>query len=122
MAQNINIQKDAALRKALQREGERLRMPEGLTENVMAQILTAEAPKHDRAGHRLLRWIAVAAAVVLAAFVVIVPQVRESKEMARYEGSYVEENGKRVDEYRLIKSDIHDAMNMADQAEMLAQQ
>lgn len=122
MAQNINIQKDAALRKALQREGERLRMPEGLTENVMAQILTADAPKHDRAWHRLLRWIAVAAAVVLAAFVVIVPQVRESKEMARYEGSYVEENGKRVDEYRLIKSDIHDAMSMADQAEMLAQQ
>ena len=41
MAQNINIQKDAALRKALQREGERLRMPEGLTENVMAQIMAA---------------------------------------------------------------------------------
>ena len=66
--------------------------------------------------------MAVAAAVALAAFVVIVPQVRESKDMARYEGSYVEENGKRVDEYRLIKNDIHEAMSMADQAEMLAQQ
>lgn len=122
MAQNIDIQKDAALRKALQREGERLRMPEGLTDRVMAQILTAKAPRHDRVGRRLLRWMAVAAAVVLAAFVIIVPQVRESKEMARYEGSYVEENGKRVDEYRLIKSDIHDAMSIADQAEMLAKQ
>lgn len=67
-------------------------------------------------------WWAAAAAVILLAFIIITPQVRESREMARYEGSYVEENGKRVDEYRLIKSDIHDAMSMADQAEMLAQQ
>lgn len=67
-------------------------------------------------------WWAAAAAVILLAFIIITPQVRESREMARYEGSYVEEDGQRVNDYRLIKNDIQDALTIADQAEMLAQQ
>ena len=42
--------------------------------------------------------------------------------MARYEGSYVEEDGQRVDDYRLIKGDIREALSMADQAEAYLQE
>lgn len=71
---------------------------------------------------KTLWWLAVAAAAILIAFIVIAPQVRESRDMARYEGSYVEEDGQRVDDYRLIKGDIREALSMADQAEAYLQE
>ena len=46
----------------------------------------------------------------------------ESKDMARYEGSYVEMDGKRIADYALIKSDIREALSIADQAEAYAEQ
>jgi len=120
MAQNNNIQKDAALRLALQREGERLRMPADLTERVMVRVREEAAPSEKRKAQRRARlfgWVAVAAAVLVAVFVLVSPRLRESREMALYEGSYVEEDGRRVEDYHLIKADIHEALSMADQAE-----
>lgn len=121
--QKVQSYKDEGLRMALQREGERIRMPKGLTADVMAQIGVGDSQAGKRTSRRTAYWwMAVAAAVAIAAFVIIVPQVKESREMARYEGSYVEEGGHRVEDYRLIKSDIREALSMADQAEALGKE
>lgn len=123
MKEKNSIPKDEALRTALLREGERLQMPQGMSARVMAQIKATEPTpfRPRRASASILRWVAVAAVAALAVFMLIMPRIRDARDMARFEGSYVEENGQRVEDYQLIKTDIHEALSMADQAEAFAQ-
>lgn len=60
---------------------------------------------------------AIAAAIVAVAFLVIVPQVRERRELARYEGSYTVVDGQRIDDLGRIKADISEALAVAQVAE-----
>ena len=51
------------------------------------------------------------------AFLLIVPQVRERRELALYEGSYTLIDGRRIDDLGQIKADISEALAMAQVAE-----
>ena len=61
--------------------------------------------------------LAIAAAFVAVAFLIIVPQVRERRELARYEGSYTVVDGQRIDDLGRIKAGINEALAMAQVAE-----
>ena len=63
--------------------------------------------------------LAIAAAAIFAAvaFLIIVPRVKERKELARYEGSYTVVDGQRIDDLGRIKADISEALAMAQMAE-----
>ena len=116
---------DAALRMALQREQSRIRLPEGLTEKVMEKTQqtqqTQTRPAPLGRGEAARWFLAIAALLVLGLFI-LVPRLRESRSLAIYEGSYVIENGQRQDDLQLIKSDISEALSMADQAELLSRE
>lgn len=60
---------------------------------------------------------AIAAAFVAVAFLLIVPQVRQRRELARYEGSYTLVGGERIDDLGRIRADINEALAMAQVAE-----
>ena len=111
---------DKALRIALQREAQRLSPPDGLRERVMSRIRQQEASRQKRS--TIWRWVAIAAVLAAVSFFIFVPRMQMSKDMARYEGSYVEMDGKRIADYALIKSDIREALSIADQAETYAEQ
>ena len=61
--------------------------------------------------------LAIAAVFVTVAFLLIVPQVRERRELALYEGSYTLIDGRRIDDLGQIKADISEALAMAQMAE-----
>ena len=126
---------DKALRKALQSEGAKFKMPAELAESIMAQVraeaerkeevTTVTSNKERRTAQlprRALWWLSTAAAVLVVAFILTAPRIKEVRERALYEGSYVEADGQRVEEYKRIKGDIQAALAMADQAEDLARQ
>lgn len=134
MNNNVKNHSDRALRAALQREGAQLQTPERLSAKTMvairrqacsqqltAQPLTAHASSASAKRRLWVRWIAAAAVVTALALVIIVPRQREARERARFEGSYVVQGGQRVEDYRLIKTDIREALSMAEQAEAFAQ-
>ena len=100
-------------------------IPEGLEQRLSALVDRLEA---EERGTQLLqsrrierlrraaRW-AIAAVFIAAAFLLIVPQVRERRELARYEGSYTVINGQRIDDLGRIKADISEALAVAQVAE-----
>ena len=98
-------------------------IPEGLEERLSALVDRLEAEETQRRQCRRierLRWttgLAIAAAFVAVAFLLIVPQMRERREMARYEGSYTVIDGQRIDDLRRIKGDISEALTVAQVAE-----
>ena len=129
MTQNNSNTKDTALRTALQREGRQIIAPIGMTERVMEHVRKEAKERTNASGQtnvrrapnlrRPLWWgvLATAAAVLVAVFVLVQPRIKDSREMTLYEGSYVEKDGQRVEDYELIKGDIHEALSMADKAE-----
>ena len=100
-------------------------IPEGLEERLSALVdrLEAEEKEAQRRQCRRIerqRWaagLAIAAAFVAVAFLLIVPQMRERREMARYEGSYTVVDGQRIDDLHRIKGDISEALAVAQVAE-----
>ena len=60
---------------------------------------------------------AIAAVFVAVAILVIAPQVKERRELARYEGSYTLRDGQRIDDLGSIKAEISEALAMAQVAE-----
>ena len=60
---------------------------------------------------------AIAAVFIAVAFLLIVPQVKERRELARYEGSYMMVDGQRIDDLGRIKAGINEALAMAQVAE-----
>ena len=100
-------------------------IPEGLEQRLSALVDRLEA---EERGTQLLqsrrierlrraaRW-AIAAVFIAAAFLLIVPQVRERRELARYEGSYTVIDGQRIDDLGRIKADISEALAVAQVAE-----
>ena len=113
---------DAALRMALQREQSRIRLPEGLTEKVMEKTQQTQPRPAPLGRGEAARWFLALAALLVLGLFILVPRLRESRSLAIYEGSYVIENGQRQDDLQLIKSDISEALSMADQAELLSRE
>jgi len=100
-------------------------IPEGLEQRLSALVDRLEAEERgtqllqSRRIERLRRaagW-AIAAVFIAAAFLLIVPQVRERRELARYEGSYTVIDGQRIDDLGRIKADISEALAVAQVAE-----
>ena len=96
-------------------------IPEGLEQRLSALVDRLEAEEKERKAKqsvRLTRYaLAIAAAFVAIAFFVIVPQVKERMELARYEGSYTVVDGQRIDDLGRIKADINEALAVAQVAE-----
>ncbi|MBQ9286109.1 MAG: hypothetical protein IJ209_07510 [Bacteroidaceae bacterium] len=102
-------------RQALQRQAKQaaeMKMPDDMEQRVMVRI---------KPGFVLRRWLyplsAIAAILVAAAFLLIVPQVRERREWARYEGSYMVVDGQRISDLKRIRAYISEALAMAQVAE-----
>ena len=131
---------DGALRMALHREQSRFHMPEGLTEGVMRRV-RGEGPESEsmESLHDITslgdsrrtnlfslfpaRHLFLAIAVLLVVgFFMLAPRMKESPSLAIYEGSYVIEDGQRVDDLKEIKNDITEALSMADRAELLSRE
>ncbi|MBP3829537.1 MAG: hypothetical protein ILA06_04420 [Bacteroidaceae bacterium] len=117
-----NSTHDKALRMALQREQSRIKQPDGMTERLMAAVREqAEASRADKeeSKHSLIArwWPMAAAAAVVAAVLILLPRLTERQKLARYEGSYVEVGGQRLDNLHAIRADIREALAMADIAE-----
>ena len=100
-------------------------IPEGLEERLSALVDRLEAEEKEmqrRQCRRIerLRWaagLAIAATFGAVAFLLIVPQLREKRELARYEGSYTVVEGQRIDDLGRIRADISEALAMAQVAE-----
>lgn len=118
MTPKTTYEKDNALRAALQQEEARVHLPEGLAERVMTRVRA----ERQRRRHRVIiaRWIAGTAAAIAVGLFWMVPRISEARQLVRYEGSYIEVNGQRIDDLGRIKTDIGEALSMADQAERLA--
>ncbi len=105
-------------------------IPEGLEQRLSALVDKLEAEENElkaatlphRGRKARLRVtgkavLAIAAALVAVAFLVIVPQVRARQELARYEGSYTVEDGRRIYDLGRIQADIREALAVAQLAE-----
>lgn len=117
-----NSTHDKALRMALQREQDRMKLPDGMSERIMAVVREqAKAPNaspEEKKHSFIVRWWPVAAAAaVLAVGLILLPRLAERQELARYEGSFVEVGGQRQDNLHAIRADIREALTMADIAE-----
>ncbi|MBR1664766.1 MAG: hypothetical protein IJ699_00865 [Bacteroidaceae bacterium] len=117
-----NSTHDKALRMALQREQDRMKQPDGMSERIMAVVREqAKAPNaspEEKKHSFIVRWWPVAAAAaVLAVGLILLPRLTERRELARYEGSFVEVEGQRLDNLHAIRADIREALTMADIAE-----
>lgn len=78
----------------------------------------AQRQRRRRNLRRIVLWPSMAAAACIAvAFLVVVPRIRESRELSRYEGSYAVVEGQRIEDLSLIKEDISEALAMAEVAE-----
>lgn len=95
-------------------DNQEISIPEGLEQRLSALVDRLEAEAKDS---RESFALAVAAAFVAVAFLVIVPQVKERRELARYRGSYTVVDGQRIDDLGRIKADISEALAMAQVAE-----
>ena len=85
-----------------------------------APSLTGRAGGESTRGESVRRRslaLAIAAIFAAVAFLIIVPQVKERRELARYEGSYTVVDGQRIDDLGRIKADISEALAMAQMAE-----
>ena len=82
---------------------------------VTAPSLTGRAGGESVRGRSVA--LAIAAIFAAVAFLIIVPQVKERRELARYEGSYTVVDGQRIDDLGRIKADISEALAMAQMAE-----
>lgn len=93
--------------------------PPQLSADFTERVLRALERDKKRRRIRRLTWYSLAAVAVFAAvaFLLLIPQVRERQELARYEGSYTMVDGQRTDDLELIKSDISEALAMAHIAE-----
>lgn len=117
-----NSTHDKALRMALQREQDRMKLPDGMSERIMAVVREqAKAPNaspEEKKHSFIVRWWPVAAAAaVFAVGLILLPHLTERRELARYEGSFVEVEGQRLDNLQAIRADIREALAMADIAE-----
>lgn len=97
-------------------------IPEGLEQRLSALVDRLEAEEKEQGMKNekskfLFISLAIAAAFVAVAFLLIVPQVRERRELALYEGSYTLIDGRRIDDLGQIKADISEALAMAQVAE-----
>lgn len=96
-------------------------VPEGLEQRLSALVDRLETEEKDRKAKqsvRLTRYaFAIAAVFVAVAFFIIVPQVKERRELARFEGSYTVVDGQRIDDLGRIKADISEALAVAQVAE-----
>lgn len=110
-------------------------IPEGLEQRLSALVDRLEAEENERkaatlphrgrearlrgAGLRVAgkAVLAIAAAFVAFAFLVIVPHVRARQELSRYEGSYTVVDGRRIDDLGRIRTDIREALAVAQLAE-----
>ena len=100
-------------------------IPEGLEQRLGALVDRLEAREqqaqrlHARRtnGVRHVAMLAAAAALVAVGFLLLVPEVRSRRELARYAGSYVVVDGQRIDDLARIRADIHEALASARQAE-----
>ena len=96
-------------------------IPEGLEQRLSALVDRLEAEEKERKAKqsvRLTRYaLAIAAVFVAVAFFLIVPQVKERRELARFEGSYTVVDGQRIDDLGRIKADISEALAVAQVAE-----
>lgn len=106
-------------------------IPEGLEQRLSALVdrLDAEENKTHPQPHPIREGsrpaglkagafaLAIAAIFAAVAFLIIVPQVKERRELARYEGSYTVVDGQRIDNLGRIKADINEALAMAQVAE-----
>ena len=116
-----NIKNDINLREAVSRRERQLPpMPSDLNERVMKSLLTT--PKEEERKRRVfpLSWRGIGgliAASIVVAFLLVVPQIKERRELARYEGSYTVVDGQRIDDLGRIKADISEALAMAQVAE-----
>ena len=95
-------------------ENQEIPIPEGLEQRLSALVDRLEAEAKDS---RESFALAVAAIFAAVAFLVIVPQVKERRELARYRGSYTVVDGQRIDDLGRIKADISEALAMAQVAE-----
>lgn len=105
----------------LEQEGHRL--PANLSGSIMERIAQQEAQAHSPAPRRkrvLLRWtvaaMAVAASVAIA-LIAVLPSAADNAFEARYQGSYVVMDGRRITDVASIRDEISDALIMAEQAE-----
>ena len=109
-------------------DNQEIPIPEGLEQRLSALVdrLEAEDSLPARSTHstpslsgrvRGVSVLAIAAVFVAVAFLLIVPQVKERRELARYEGSYMMVDGQRIDDLGRIKADINEALAMAQVAE-----
>lgn len=102
-------------------DNQEIPIPEGLEQRLSALVDRLEAEEKERKAKqsvRLTRYaLAIAAVFVAVAFFIIVPQVRERRELARYEGSYTVIDGQRIDDLGRIKADISEALAVAQVAE-----
>ena len=97
---------------------QKIPVPEGLEQRLSALVDRLEAEERSKRKVRLMCYaFAVAAVFVAVAFLLIVPEVRERRELARYEGSYAVVNGQRIDDLGRIRADISEALAMARLAE-----
>lgn len=117
-----NSTHDNALRMALQREQDRMKLPDGMSGRIMAIVrekATASNASTEVIKHSfIVRWRPVAAAAaVLAVGLILLSRQTERQELARYEGSFVEVDGLRQDNLQAIRTDIREALVMADIAE-----
>jgi hypothetical protein len=122
-----NIKNDINLREAVGRRERQLPpMPSDLNERVMKVLPLASpdslplTPSEGRGTQSrfssLSLWGLIAACIVVA-FLLAVPQIKERRELARYEGSYTVVDGQRIDDLGRIKADINEALAMAQMAE-----
>jgi len=95
-------------------DNQEIPIPEGLEQRLSALVDRLEAEAKDS---RESFALAVAAIFAAVAFLVIVPQVKERRELARYRGSYTVVDGQRIDDLGRIKADISEALAMAQVAE-----
>ena len=102
-------------------DNQEIPIPEGLEQRLSALVDRLEAEEKERKAKqsvRLTRYaLAIAALFVAVAFLIIVPQVQERRELARYEGSYTVVDGQRIDDLGRIKADISEALAVAQVAE-----
>ena len=106
-----NSTHDKALRMALQREQGRMKLPDGMSERIMAVVREqAKAPNaspEEKKHSFIVRWWPVAvAAAVLAVGLILLPRLTERRELARYEGSFVEVEGQRLDNLHKLSTGI----------------
>ena len=114
-----DIKNDINLREAVSRRERQLPpMPSDLNERVMKGLpLTPSEGRGTQSRFSSLSLWGLIAACVVVAFLLAVPQIKERRELARYEGSYTVVDGQRIDDLGRIKADINEALAMAQVAE-----